>query len=407
MTTRHLLLFGGALLAVFALFFIAPQQVDSVASDLYEECAGVGGDRALCYETRVPALLDSMPLQDVFSVIRSIRAHDQSYQFCHVLAHKVGERIVAADPEKWIDAIPLNPSDGLCSNGFIHGVVGGKFRAEVLDDETLEAFLPDFSRACEPRAGWVPSLLDQAICYHGMGHLFLFITDADVMQALSVCERTSMSGSGDFRRVCREGVFMQIFQPLEPDDFLMLERMEVKPAKETVRAYCALFENGAYEGACLRESWPLFREELTSSPGEIVVFCSGQPNESEEKACFESMFSILGRQTLARPERAHAACEAVPEVRRVECYGRVALAFLEENRMEPGDGIGFCSRAPGEYARACLDFIAERALFIFGANRIALERFCRALPPSHQPVCRAEDTLHQSGFIQTGVVHIR
>src|SRR3989344_5149598 len=121
-----------------AIFVLLPRSPDvtQYAQDASEVCVAES-DRAACYEREVAGLYPEVPVARVFGVVREIRARDRSYQFCHVLAHKLGERVVAEDPERWLDAIPLNPEDGLCSNGFIHGVIVGRFRAEVLDAETL------------------------------------------------------------------------------------------------------------------------------------------------------------------------------------------------------------------------------------------------------------------------------
>lgn len=389
--------------ALALLFRFVPIGIDSAVEKVVKTCAGEP-DRALCYENTVPALLDIMSLEHVFSVVRLLRHTDTSYQFCHVLAHKLGERVVAKDPAKWLDAIALNPQDGLCSNGFIHGVIGGKFRAEVLDGETLDALIPDFSLACEPRENWRASLLDQAMCYHGMGHLYVFITDADIPAALALCEKTSRSSTGDFRRVCIEGVFMQLYQPLEPDDFLMLERMQVKPTPGTERAYCALFEKDEYEGACLRESWPYSRNQLLEEEGAAVRFCSGQPNQTEEQACYDTVFSVLGRQTLGRSSLAVEQCLALPDDLKEECVGRVALSYLEEDREDGAAAVGFCRALPGEDTEHCLSFLAARASFVFGTDEIRLWKFCSRLPSVLRKECI---TNPETGISLTGIVHLQ
>lgn len=345
-------------------------------------CASAN-NHAECYEYEVSALYPNLSVPEIFDVVRLILKKDATYQFCHVLAHKIGERVVAEDPERWIDAIPLNPSDGLCSNGFIHGVVGGRFRAEVLDDATLEKLLPDFRRACEPRTGWKPSILDQAICYHGLGHLYDFITNADLPKALDICSQTTTQ---NYRRVCIEGVFMQIYQPLEPDDYLMIEQMPVKPTKGTVRQFCARFaDTPAYEGACLRESWPL-HAGMADGTG-VESFCSNQPNPTEETACYESATAIIGRQSLGSPEKAASACEQLPQQRQDLCFRTAAQAVLEENRTDASKAIALCARAQGPLARSCMVSLSAQAGFIFGQNRSEMKQFCAALPVDMRARC--------------------
>lgn len=375
-----LLLITGIFITV--LFALQSDQRTRIAHALVDECSKAEGDRSLCYEEKVPALFPRLSVDELFDVVRSIRTQDPSYQFCHVLAHKLGERVVAEDPARWIDAIPLNPADGLCSNGFIHGVVGGRFRAEVLDEETLQRFLPDFRAACEPRGEWSPSDLDRAICYHGLGHLFMFITDADVRRALRVCDAATPA---EYRRVCVEGVFMQIYQPLEPDDLLLIERMAEKPTPESVRAYCARYEEDEYEGACLRESWPFFRERIVQ--GDMEAFCAGQPNGEEETKCYESSIAILGRMSLSDPARAAESCMALPETRRELCFTIVARTVLEEDRDQGAEAVALCERAPQHIARVCLETLAAQTSFFFGGDRARASAFCETLPREVQARC--------------------
>lgn len=388
MINRYQVLFAVFGVVVVSALWLAdfPVGLSTEAQQLFEECSQAD-NASHCYEVEVPGLYPEKSIDEIFSIIRTIRTIDPNYQFCHVLGHQLGERVVAEDPARWINAIPMNPSDGLCSNGFIHGVVGGRFRAEVLDDVTLERLTPDFSRACEPRPGWKPSLLDQAICNHGMGHLYMFITDADIPKALSLCEDTTYREKPykDFRRVCREGVFMQIYQPLEPDDFLLIERMPVKPTKETVRWFCARYERDEYEGACLRESWPFFREEIEGGFG-IGDFCSGQPNAREETACYESAFSILGRMSLGDPDNILSACSSVPAEREEMCYEYGAQTVLEENREDSGRAISLCERAPEENRMPCIESLVSKVVFNFGKSEYA-KAFCDALPETLKESC--------------------
>ncbi|TSC87251.1 MAG: Uncharacterized protein G01um10148_356 [Parcubacteria group bacterium Gr01-1014_8] len=336
-------------------------------------------DNMFCYEREVPKLYSSYSIPELFEFIREIRRLDPSYQFCHVLAHKLGEEAVAEDPSRWLDMIPLNPRDGMCSNGFIHGVIVGRFRNDTLDKETLEKTIPDLARACEPRANWSPSSLDQAICYHGMGHLFMFITNADMRLSLDTCARISRSATGDFMRVCREGVFMQTYQPLEPDDFALLELLPEKPTKENYRRLCAAYANDPEEGACLREAWPFFRTDILKGTGAIS-FCSGQPTKEEEEMCYESASTIIGRQLLGNDEKASAACDALPQKWQSICYIAAAQALLEEDRATGKAAISLCERGKNGVADTCLKTLAMRANWIFSSGAAEKDAFCEALP---------------------------
>ncbi|OGG79636.1 hypothetical protein A3A39_02315 [Candidatus Kaiserbacteria bacterium RIFCSPLOWO2_01_FULL_54_13] len=381
----HVLIIAVAVVLVIVLQ-LSPFQSESeqYARDIVKQCAPEK-DHAACYEQEVPRFLSTLPLESVFDVVRSVRRLDPSYQFCHVLGHKLGEAVVAEDPSRWFEILSRNPPDNLCSSGFLHGVAVARFRAEVLDDEGLEKLIS--ARACEsrnsPAGEWNPTPFEQATCYHGLGHLLFFVTDADIPKALSSCEKAVESS--DFRRLCREGVFMTMYQPLEPDDFLMIERMPMKPGTTTVRYYCAQFARDENEGACLRESWPYSRAEIMSGKG-IGKFCSGQPNTTEEHRCYESAFSIVGRLSLGSREKALEACGNAPEEWREACYGRVALAVIEEDALSGRAAVSMCKSTPEEYRMGCMEFIARRADFVFG-DRAGRAQFCAALSTEFSALC--------------------
>lgn len=372
--------------AVFALvLFVGAAPVKSsttaLAHDAVSTCA-TSTTRDACYELNVSQLYPKYSVEEIFAVIRMVRQLDPQYQFCHVLAHKLGERVVAEDPTSWVDAMPLNPSDGMCSNGFIHGVVGGRFRAEVLSDETLEKLLPDFSRACERREHWNPSDLDRAICYHGMGHLYTFITDADLPHALALCSRTTAPG---YERLCVEGVFMQIYQPLEPDDFELIKRMPDAPNKETVREYCARYKEPMYVGACLRESWPFAEAGIRDGTG-VEAFCSGQPNSEETQRCYEAVSSLAGRMSLANVDKVVSVCGHYPTAWQHICFSFGAEAVLQEDRLNTKQALEVCALA-GAAADHCYLQLLSHAGYLFGENRSQHQAFCAALPAPMRESC--------------------
>jgi hypothetical protein len=367
------------------IFFLrgGASSTDRIARQMVAACAKSGTDHSTCYESEVPNLYPKLSVAQIFDVVREIRALDPSYQFCHVLAHKIGNRAVAEDPNNWVDVIPLNPADSLCSNGFIHGVFEGRFGADVLSDATIQQFMPQFVEACEPHDGWNPSNLDRAICYHGMGHLADYITNADLPKALNFCSQVAPS---DYQRVCIQGVFMQIYQPLEPDDYALIAQMPVKPTKDTVRQFCATFHDPEYVGSCLEESWPMFQNSILDGTG-VASFCSGQPDATETNQCYVSMSSIIGRTSLGNSEKAVSACNQFPAAQQETCYSYSAQAVLEEDLSQSENAIALCERAPAYIAEQCMSDLIQHAQFTFGNNTQAHKAFCAAVPQSLQASC--------------------
>ncbi len=379
---------GYGAIALYRYTHLKPRNIPEELAVQMTSLCNVGRDHTVCYEREVPKLFPKYSIPLIFDVIRNIRKRDQSYQFCHVLAHKLGEKIVAQDPDRWMQAMPLNPSDGLCSNGFTHGVIGGRFRANVLTDDALDALLPDFRKACEAHDNWKPTPSIQATCYHGLGHLYVYITDAHLHKALSLCARTTDTSHGDYGQVCREGVFMQIYQPLEPDDFLMIEQMPVRPATSTIRQFCSSYnEDPRDEGACLRESWPFSRISIMNGTG-VAAFCAHQPNAKEEYNCYRSATAIIGRSSLGHGDSGNTACSHLPQLWQGVCAISVASAILEEDLNAGPAAIAACTNVSLLSAsETCLSTFADHVQFYFGSDPVARAAFCHALPEPQRTVC--------------------
>lgn len=382
-----IVIFFGLVVGLIAIYFFTLGPSTATAAEITRQCTSEA-DQQECYEREVPQLYPTLSIPEVFSVVREIRAEDPSYQFCHVLAHKLGEAVVAEDPAKWLDAIAQNPSDNLCSNGFIHGIFVGRYRDDVLDEKRMQEALPELKIACEPHGKWRPSPLDQAICYHGMGHVFMFLTNADFRRALDACNAIGVSPTGNFLRVCREGVFMQVYQPLEPDDFALVELLAEKPSATNYRRMCGTYsQTPEEEGACLREAWPLFRVSITDGSG-VASFCSGQPNANETDACYQTSSAIVGRMSLGNEAQAVGACTSFPALRQAECFSTVAQTRLEEAQTNGEVAVALCAAAPQQIIDPCFETLARRASFIFAPGSSERGRFCSLLPENHQKICR-------------------
>ena len=102
-----------AVIAFVGFFGFSSLGVERYSRDIVKQCA-TEKNSAACYEREVPKLLSTLPLQDVFGIIRAIRRADSSYQFCHVLGHKLGEAVVAKDKSRWFEALSQGPSESLC-----------------------------------------------------------------------------------------------------------------------------------------------------------------------------------------------------------------------------------------------------------------------------------------------------
>lgn len=361
---------------------------EEYARVMVERCADAPY-RPTCYEEEVPTLTSELTSPEIFDVIRLIRKYDPEYLFCHVLAHELGVYEVSLDPDNWLDVIAMAPPDNLCSNGFSHGAIVARFNDEVLTPEELDVVLEDLAIACEPRDDWDPTDLIKAICYHGIGHVLIHMTEADVDLSVKACEVVALKDDGsDYRTLCEEGVYMQLFQPLEPEDYALIDQLPEAPTKENLPQWCAENSNtdGQY-GACWREAWPLFYRDLFT-PEAVINYCSQLSLAQGQEDCYVTVFTIHARHNLDKPDKMADMCNNVPTEYQGMCLGRGANAYPEENHELIPNAIDMCSRGATEAARdECYAFLARTAPFNFHAGSDAHELMCSSLPSEHQARC--------------------
>ena len=186
---------------------------------------------------------------------------------------------------------------------------------------------------CEEKNKWKPTGLEQASCYHALGHLTMYLTTADINKSTTLCEEIGIKKDGrDFSRFCFDGAFMQIYQPLEPDDFSLIAEKEV--SRGDVDFFCGKF-SGKKKGSCISESWPLFREEILNNPKNLEKFCSNEEKD-EQKRCFIGLFYVLTAQFNFDLDKIQNYCKGLPEERKGQCFANAASRLIETDYRNIG-----------------------------------------------------------------------
>lgn len=363
--------------------------LETYALQVIDACADAPY-RPTCYEQEVPKLVSNLPTTEIFNVIRIIRAKDAEYLYCHVLAHELGVYEVSLDPENWLDVIAAGPTDGLCSNGFAHGAIVARFNDGQLSEEEFAFALEQLRIACEDREGFNPTDLTKAICYHGVGHVLIHMTEADVDTSLQACDQIGLKDDGrDYRLLCTEGVYMQLFQPLEPEDYALVDQLAYVPTRENIQQFCSEYSNTDRQyGACWREAWPMFGQEIYQSKG-LIDYCSHLNEAQDKDLCFISAFTINGRHNLGAIEQMAATCNGMPSEYQGQCFARGANAFPEEDPNLVPQAIDMCGRADAPAAQEeCYRFLAEVASFNFHPDSPAFDELCSLLPAQFESTCR-------------------
>lgn len=387
---RRILIFILILITAGEIFFLASHRtslgkknIKQYADEIIKKCSSYSRT-ATCYDKEIPKLMDFISMEDAFEVTKIVQDQDKSYPYCHVLGHNLSAREVDKDPSKWKEVVSRCPS-GMCSNGCIHGGFQERFRAESLTDEQIEQIKPDLKTICEDRPNWHPTGLEQASCYHALGHLTMYLTAADINKALNLCKELSVKDDGrDLSQLCFDGSFMQIFQPLEPEDFALIKGKEV--TKDQADTFCSRF-SGSQKGSCISESWPLFRGELISDPKKLILFCS-RDDKNEQDRCYSALFYVLAAQFQFDSNTIKTYCTGLPAERMGQCFANAASRFIETDYRNIGKSVDLCNQADklGQGDR-CFSELLLYSTYNFHKGSEGFQTLCSSLPGAWKEKC--------------------
>ena len=376
-----LCLLGGLL---FLLSFV-PVSFEQHAERIIRACAK-SEYRPACYDREIPKLMDQgLSMEETFEVTRLVQERTEGYFYCHILGHKIAEKETAKDPSQWTQVIARCPSD-VCSNGCLHGAAQERFRIDTPTPEQVEAVIPDLRGLCEPENGFSFTRLERASCYHALGHLSMFLAGGDVEAATGICDAVAGRPGIDHEVTCYEGTFMQIFQPLEPEDIALVRDLPVA-TKEEARAYCDSF-TGDKRAACHRESRPLYG--TLAQPNELEEFCSLVPGEIAKRDCYLAMFYVLAPYFEYNIDDLTRLCAGVPTERTAQCFANSAGRFVESDYRLADEAVALCHAAE-EYGvgDACYKELLYYSAFVFHEESVGFNALCSALPGEWGSRCRA------------------
>ena len=365
--------------------------IDGIAKDAQEILARCKDekDRPFCYDREIPKLMKSLSLEDTFKVIQIVQTTDQGYPYCHVLGHTLGGLETAKDPSKWQE-VAGRCSTNMCSNGCMHGVFQERFRKENAADIPPDKIVTMLSGICGPREGWNPTHLVQGSCTHALGHLAMYLNNADTKKSLTLCENIAVHKDGyDLRPLCYDGVFMQLFQPLGPDDeFLVKGKV---PTASQLDVFCAPYTGEEYN-SCWSESWPLAITSLRESAENATTFCNKLERTGGRSACLHDIFYIMATQFNLDEARMLTYCAQGSDLVRNQCFAAVAARLIEVDSQNGSKAVHFCSMAETVAGGdACYESLARSASYDFGHNSDLLINMCTSLPVKWKALCMKEN----------------
>ncbi|MBI3420892.1 MAG: hypothetical protein HY006_02410 [Candidatus Sungbacteria bacterium] len=364
--------------------------------------------RQRCYDEEIPKLMNAISLEEAFEVVKLVQNNDDSFWFCHATAHNISAREYHKDPTQWQEVITRCPI-GICSNGCLHGALQEHFSKVSINDDELASLIPDLQNVCAKRAGWDPTPQQHSSCLHEIGHLSLFLTAADVRKAAETCDKVvSASDRQSNLDTCYEGIFMQVFEPREPDDFGLIYQMV--PAKEKL-GVCEQYTRGTDKGACwkigwkgrekkfcdqfsqdvrracFREAWIINDEELEQAKG-LIAYCSYDQDPAEQKRCYTKLYYALMSKFEFDEKKMKGICSGLPAKMQGQCFANTATRMIETDKRLVDRAIGICVYAASfGVSDLCYEGLAQHASFFFHRTSGEFLRACSLLPDPWKNNC--------------------
>lgn len=341
-----------------------------------------------CYENYVVPLLKKISLQDTFHVVKTIQNTDTSYVYCHVLAHRLGQEAVKSSTEDWKDVAASCPST-MCAGGCLHGVFLEHFRqaqqTSILNDDQVKAILPELKKICLQRSSWNPTILEQMSCYHALGHLSMYITNGNIEKSIELCDNLTQEKTvQQYKRFCYDGSFMQIYQPLEPEDYALLKGKRI--TQESFSSFCDSFA-GYVRRSCVEEAWPLFYNEI-STPDGLLKHCSVL-EENDQLHCFLGMVDINVVRLNLDEKSIITFCEQFASDKRGACFGRAARRLIEIDTANKKQAVHLCmSVLDSADKQQCMQYLISVTPTIFQFGTDDFYSFCALFPSLWQTQCK-------------------
>jgi hypothetical protein len=348
--------------------------------------------RPSCYDKEIPKIMElGVSMENTFLVTTIIQEMDSSYWYCHVLGHNVSAKEVTFNKTPWNKVISRCPF-GQCSNGCLHGAFQEKFRGETISDDELHSLMPEFEAICR-RATSSRHLtgLEQASCYHAIGHLTMYVTNGRMEPSLRLCDKIAYDQGQDFRQLCYDGAFMQVFQPLEPEDEALVRDYAPKTPAES-KKFCDLFE-GAERASCHTESWPKYISQFKTNPRSIETFC-GTAKSEQVNRCYNAVYYVMAPHLDLDIDRITNFCNAVTHSRG-RCFSHSASRMVETDHRLAPRAVLLCGHAKGEDMNKCFEELVFYATYNYDPNAPEKEELCGSLPDAYVSECR---------FAQSGTV---
>jgi hypothetical protein len=171
---------------------------------------------------------------------------------------------------------------------------------------------------------------------------------------------------------------MQIFQPLEPEDFALIKGKEV--AKDDIESFCNKF-SGKKKAVCWTEGSAPFREEIVQSPQNLVKFCGKADEGTDRNRCYTGLVYVITARLNLDADKMIKYCSELPPERRGTCFANAAGRMIETDYRNIDRAIGVCVESE-KYSKLheCFKELIKFSNYNFHPGSEEPRKLCSSLP---------------------------
>jgi len=353
-TVKKMMLIVGIGALIFALIFlIAPKKpVSRFAgvhlADAYRDCidpARLQQEKGTCLKDLGDYAGEYAAASEIDTAVASLNGPEE-LSWCHEFLHYAGWGLYKKT-KNMSDA--FLEANSRCDSGMFHGIVE-EYVSEASEGKNPEQFFASIvPTACEndvAKNNLLPGV--KAICYHGLGHAFMFITANDLPKSLRYCDALSSHHTGE----CYTGAFMENVQSKQ------VGRLGIHPS-----AYA-------------------------HKPDDPDYPCNAL-NEKHKEFCYRYVGISVVVETKGDFKKAFSHCLKVAPTYQDTCFFGIGtdIPAPQWSSYEAGKKCGLALEIGGKAYQQCIRGAMAFLVQLNLGNPQAVNDFCGAIQPDYRDLC--------------------
>ena len=155
-------------------------------------------------------------------------------------------------------------------------------------------------------------------------------------------------------------------------------------------AFCSPY-TGLERGSCWNESWPLFREQISTAQG-LTRFCSQMflTAKTDQDRCYSAMFYIVTPQMHFDRQKLTEFCSKLLSRRQGQCFANAASRMIETDYRNISTAVELCESALTlDSKNQCFNELLLYSTYNYHSGSPEFLNMCSALPETWKQKCLA------------------